>query len=229
MGQSRIPFGRALGREGNFQSRTDNLFTESDTTPDVTFGSLFFENNTSATVITHFDLSSPSTAGTFWSQFEGKLIDVYFLGGSTTIANAGQIRLAGTDNLFLPDQTLSLVYHNSSWIEVARSRNTRSEVTTFTVAGASVSLNVNDVSLAIINATAATTIVSLSGGQVGQQVTLVRAPLTSGTGITIDATGNLSFAGTASFVMTSGGGATRAYTFVRVDSNWALTSPVGIP
>ena len=92
MGDFRI-YNLALGRQNNFFARTDNVFSQSDTTPDVTNGIVWFSNNTSNTTITGFDLSSTSQAGNNAGNFEGKVIRVFFLDGSTRLANAAPLYL----------------------------------------------------------------------------------------------------------------------------------------
>lgn len=123
MGDFRIPYGFALGRLNNFFAKTDGLFAESDATPDVTNGSLFFSNNTSNTTITNFDLTSVSGAASIAGLFEGKVITVMFLDGSTRLANAAPLYLAGSNGLQGAGNIISLLYHNSGWYETSRNYN----------------------------------------------------------------------------------------------------------
>ena len=122
MGDFRIPYGMALGKYNNFFATTSNVFSESDVTPDVTLGSLFFSNNTSNTTITNFDVTGFG-AGSQAGQFEGKVIEVVFLDGSTRLANASPLILAGSNGLQGANNSIRLAYHNSSWIELNRSYN----------------------------------------------------------------------------------------------------------
>lgn len=122
MGESRFT-NLALGKYNNFFATTANVFAEADTTPDVTNGVLFFSNNTTNTVITHFDLTSTSQAGNNAGAFEGKVIKVVFLDDSTGLANAANLKLASSDGLQGANNAIELVYHNSAWIEFSRSVN----------------------------------------------------------------------------------------------------------
>ena len=116
-------YNMALGRLNNFFVRTDNLFAESDTTPDVTQGVVFFSNNTSNTTITNFDLTSVSQMGNNAGAFEGKKIHVFFIDGSTRLVNGGPLVLASSNGLQGTNAYIELLYHNSSWIETGRSYN----------------------------------------------------------------------------------------------------------
>ena len=137
MGDSRFT-SIGWGKYANFSSRTDNLFAQGDTTPDVTNGVLFFTNNTTNTAITNFDLSTVGpingqSKGTFWQEFEGKEIKVFLLDDSTRLVNGGRLVLQGSNGLQGPNNFISLIYHNSSWIETGRSYN-QSNVITFSSA-----------------------------------------------------------------------------------------------
>jgi hypothetical protein len=110
--------GVARGPYANFFTRTDNLFSQSDATPDVTLGNLWYSANTSATTITNFDLSY--VCGPNYAQhFEGKEITVWLLDSNTTIqGNNSSIYLAGTDAALVGANTLvRFLYHNSAWYE----------------------------------------------------------------------------------------------------------------
>ena len=122
------------GKYNNFAARTDGLFSEADTTPDVSNGVLFYSNNTTDTVITHFDLSVPGGgAGSNAGAFEGKEIKVFLLDDSTRLVNGARLSLAGSNGLQGPNNFISLIYHNSSWLETGRSYN-QSNVITFSSA-----------------------------------------------------------------------------------------------
>ncbi len=173
MGPTRFPYGLALGFANNF--RTVQNTTAGDisgnTTPDVTIGGLFYTNNTSPLTITNFLLQD--TANRLGS-YEGKIIRVFFLDTGTQLANAGALFLSGTNNLIGANNSIELMFSRGSWFEMDRSYVTRSEITTF-VTNAQSSLNVDNVRVAILNNTGATTnkIIGLSGGQVGQEVTFM--------------------------------------------------------
>ena len=134
MGDTRFRDGLALGRFANFFARSDNVFGQADATPDVTLGNLFFSNNTSNTTITHFNLTTvgPIPGGAaienFAQQYEGKIIHCIFLDDSTRLVNGGRLILASSDGLQGLNNAISLIYHNSAWIELYRSYNQSSVV-----------------------------------------------------------------------------------------------------
>src|SRR3990167_9507866 len=124
----------ALGKYNNFAANTAGLFSENDTTPDVTNGVLFYSNNTTTTTITHFDLSVPGGgAGSNAGAFEGKVIKVIFIDSNTRLVNGGNLRLASSNGLQGPNNTIEMLYHNSAWTEFSRSYN-QSNVITFSSA-----------------------------------------------------------------------------------------------
>lgn len=219
----RIPYGFARGPMNNFYVRTDNLFTSGDATPDVTIGNLWYTNNTSAITITDFDLSDVANGGSIAPKFEGKEFTVYFTDNNTTIANNSRIILSTSAQTFAANQNLSFLYHNSAWVETARSRNNSTgDVQTFSIAG-SASFTATDVKLAILVGTATPVgIKSISGGTVGQTITLFQNN-TSGITMQIDTGGNLFIPGTSTIIMNASG----AYTFTKVDgTRWIMERPV---
>ena len=123
MGDTRFRDGLAFGPYSNFFATSANVFTQADTTPDVTNGNLFYSNNTTNTTITHFDLTSVNTGGTWSQQFQGKVIRVLFLDDSTRLVNGGRLVLASSDGLQGASNSIELMYHNSSWYEWSRSYN----------------------------------------------------------------------------------------------------------
>ena len=177
MGPTRFPYGVGVGFDNNFAYRgtTANLITQSDATPDVTVGSLFYTNNTDNTTITHFDLQDYANRA---ASYEGKIITVFFLDNSTRLANAGRLFLAGTNDLLSRDATsihgLTLMFSRSGWYELQRHIPNRNEVLTLAI-NANSSADVNDVRLLILNNTGGTTtaLIALSGGQVGQIVSVI--------------------------------------------------------
>ena len=123
MGDFRINYGRALGRMNNFYARTDGLAAVGDTTPDVTDIGLLYTNNTSNTSISYFDVRSPQGNNTQRGWFEGKELRVIFLDDSTTLVRSNQMLIDGGNATFGQNAVLDLIFHNSAWIEVARSEN----------------------------------------------------------------------------------------------------------
>src|SRR3990167_4222905 len=131
MGDTRYKGGLAYGPYANFFATTANVFSQAAATPDVTNGNLFFSNNTSTTIITNFDLQAPpgDTSATYHQQYEGKVIRVIFLDNSTSLANASPLVLATSDNIQGANNSIELLYHNSSWIEFSRSQNQSNFIT----------------------------------------------------------------------------------------------------
>ena len=140
MHDTRFKNGLAFGPYANFFANTANVFSQADATPDVSMGNLFFSNNTSNTTITHFDLQAPpgDTSPTYHQVYEGKAIRVIFLDDSTRLVNGGRLVLTGSEGLQGANNSIELLYHNSSWIEFNRSYNNNNvqEIT-------SASLNLN--------------------------------------------------------------------------------------
>lgn len=197
---TRWPFGIALGFENQFNNYgkggigqqtgtqqyecvTAGLLAQMSTAPDISFGSLFYTNNTGATTITNFTqtwtgrsgaLTAAGQTDTSGPPPEGKLITIIFLDNSTQLANNANLVLAGTNNLLGTTNAITLLGSNGRWIEIARSYNNTTEVTTF-VTNAQSSLNMNGVRVAMLNNTGSTTntIIGLSGGQIGQEVTFM--------------------------------------------------------
>lgn len=215
MGDFRIKYGSALGPYANFFARTDNTFAVADTTPDVTDGSLFYTINTSTTVITHFDLSLGGGGGASnASAFEGKYIRVVFLDGSTTVANAGRLILSDTANNFPVNSSLDLVYHNSSWFEVARSINDTSKVVSLTFAGTgAATVTQNTVTVLLVPTATTTVLAGISGGYIGQTVALMQN--TNGITMQVVTQPNFMQTGTSAFVANASG----VYYYTKVDAN----------
>lgn len=244
---TRFPFGLALGFENQFNNYgkggsnaqgalpagtqyeqvTAGLLAQASTAPDISFGSLFYTNNTTNTVINDFKQTwtgraSSLTAGgqtdTSGPPPEGKLITVIFLDNSTQLVNAGNLILNGTDNLLGINHSITLLGSNGKWYEIARSKNNTSEVSSFTI-GSAASINVNDLRVATVIGTAATSIVrSFSGGQVGQVVYLMSAG-SSGVNHFVDTGGNITLITTNMYAINASG----VYEFVkRNNTTWSM-------
>lgn len=198
MGDLRIVYGLAYGRQNNFytiwQGKTDGLFAQGDTSPDVTKGYLFYSNNSGATTITDFDLSHPSgTSAAISGLYEGKSIVVFFLDSNTTVAGS-RVYLNGTDNTFNRNSILELVYHNSGWYEMNRS-NVYSVQKPANIAG-NMSLDANYVSSYLLQVTGGSPVVlSISNGVVGQRLVLMNG--NSSATIAISTAGNIVFSTSA--------------------------------
>lgn len=183
MGDARIVYGLALGKQGNWyqtwQSRTHGILGQADTTPDVTNGVLFYSANTSATTISNFDLSapgSPNTGGNLAPLFEGKVIKVFFTDSVTTISGS-RIYLASTNNTFNSNSWLGLVYHNSAWYETERSQvaglNVSQKITRVGAANEALTVTSQDYMLVVVPTAAGAIVSGISGGYVGQRILLV--------------------------------------------------------
>lgn len=229
-GPTRWPYGQGIGFVNQFNSyggpsggvgslSTAGLFTQSDTTPDVSIGDLFVANNTGATVITYFDLIN---YGVKQAEYSGKLIRVMVLDqGSTSFANAGQMFLKGTDNLATNANTPFAIYEfvqfNSSWYQYSDSRVNRGEVSTALLTTAS-SYNVDGVKVLLLNNTGSVTrpISAFSGGQVGQ---VIQVSQVGSNAVRFLASATLILAATNSFVMNASG----LYQFVKTTgTEWRL-------
>ncbi len=182
MGPTRFPYGKGLGFVNNFFSNkllpignTAVVGTAGDisgqTAPDVTLGELFYTNNTGALTITNFVLQDTANR---LASYEGKVIRVFFLDANTQLANASPLVLSTTNNLLGANNTIELMQSRGSWFELNRSYDNTSDITNF-ITNAQSSLNVNGVRVALLNNTGSTTnsIIALSGGQVGQEVSFM--------------------------------------------------------
>lgn len=202
MSDFRIRYGSAFGPYGTASSVSGAMsFAIDDTTPDVSLGTFFRTANTGATTITYFDVREPQ--GNTSTQHNGKWFALLAADNLTTIANAGQIFRNGTGAALTSGQVVSFVYFNSAWYEQGSTPDAggRETVKSITVAGAALAPNVAGVRLLIVTNTAASTILGLSGGVVGQEVTVMKATAAAGTGLTIQGAANLFLAGTTAFVM----------------------------
>lgn len=173
MSQTRWPYGTALGFANHFrtvQGTTAGLFAEGDTTPDVTVGDLFYTNNTSATQIVHFDLQRYAEKS---ADYEGKVISVFFIDNSTEIANAVQVNMATSDNRTGAGTITQFMYSRSAWYQLGGSRNSQNAARNLTI-GSSTVLNADDTSTFLLTGTADTSVIQhISGGYVGQVITLM--------------------------------------------------------
>lgn len=182
MGDMRVRYGLAFGRQNNFYAGipgqkgylagTDGLLAQANTAPDVTNGVVFYTNNSAATTIKDFSLQHPSVgAGNVAGLYEGKDIKIVFLDSNTTVAGS-RIYLSSTDNLFNARSYLELFYHASAWYELNRN-NFYNDFVSIT-AGNSFGLNTQGNRSFVIQGSGATiTLQSLSGGVFGQRVVVM--------------------------------------------------------
>lgn len=247
---TRFPYGIGLGFENQFNSygyathkgthqagaqdftnTTAGLLAQASTAPDVSLGSLFYTNNTGATVISQFRHFQQGRSGALQAsgQYdttspppEGKLIRVFFLDSNTSYAQGGSggvgnIILTSSDNGVGANTICDFMASNGSWYQIGLpSRpSTGMGVATFTGAGTT-SISASNVSLEVFQGTAGTTIQSISGGQVGQSLVLLNN--TGGITLTINTAGNILIPGTNALVVPLNGN----YTFTRFGNNWFL-------
>ena len=210
MSDFRIHYGSAVGPYGNAAAGSGEFtFTSGDTTPDVTSGTFFITNNTSATTITYFDVLGPG--GVVSTAHHGKLLKIFVQDNNTTFANAAQLFLASTGGVVGSGRVLNFVYFNSGWYEDgAGSAVAREEVKSVTITGASAAPNVTNTRVLIVSNTGGGSITGLSGGAVGQAVYLMKNIVAAGSAITLTGGPDFLLAGTASLVMS----ASSSYLFV---------------
>jgi len=224
-GPFRQPYGSAMGFANHFQfsvapavSGTAGLITSGDTTPDVTVGDLFVANNTSATVISYFDLQNYAYKA---SDYQGKMIRVMVVdNGSTSFANAGQMYTQGTGLATIGTMPAfyTFVQFNSSWYQTDVSKMNRSQVQALTLGSAS-AINVDGTNFLTVTGTAATSyILSFSGGFIGQTV-VVNAVGTGGVNHYVTDNGNIAIAGTGDYCLNVSG----TYQFTKISSTrWSM-------
>ena len=230
MGDFRISYGKALGKQNNFFARTDGLSAQADTTPDVTDIGLLYTNNTTTTVITYFDLRSPQGTPQV-GLFEGKELSVIFLDDSTSLARTAQMVISGTDGAQGANNVVNFIYHNSSWIETGRSINVNNIVnaTSASLGVAGVVNVVGGVSVIRLNGTTGSNNIlrrAINGAQ-GQILTIV-ANSVSDSLVIVNSAASDTFVST-----TSGSGATQfrlmssgAISFIRNNTKWLEIRPI---
>ena len=200
MGDFRVRYGSAIGPYGTASAISGGMqLAIDDTTPDVTDGTFFLAANTGATTISYFDVRGPG--GVVSTAHTGKRITVLAQNNLTTIPNAGQIFRSSTGAALTSGQTITFVYFGSAWYEESHSELGRQEVRTDTVAGAALAPNVAGVHVLLVTNTAASTIVGISGGVIGQELWIGKSIVAAGTGLTIQGAANLMLANTTAFVM----------------------------
>lgn len=222
----RQPYGQAIGFTNQFKfsngpvvSGTAGLFTSGDTTPDVTLGELFIANNTSATVISYFDMQGYAYKS---ADYSGKQITVMIIdNGSTSFANAGQLYLQNTGAATIGTQPafFKFVHFNSAWYEIESSKINRTvNQLAFTLGSAS-AINVDGTSFLTVTGTAATSyILAFSGGYIGQTV-IVNAVGTSGVNHYVTDNGNIAIAGTGDYALNVSG----TYQFTKITATrWSM-------
>ncbi len=154
----------ALGKYNNFKARTDGLIAEADTTPDVSMYSLLYANNSSNVAITDFDNGS-----------EGQIIYIINVGSDLSFSKSATILVADSSNLVKNDN-ISFVKHASAWYELSRSHSAASSVQyaiELSANNASIVGGVANSRVLVIHNSGTTILTGLSGGYVGQVLTIV--------------------------------------------------------
>ena len=217
MSDFRIRYGLALGPYGTLSTTSaNNTFASGDTTPDVSLGTFFLTNNTSATVYTFFD--GIQQGGVVGAE-EGKLIVIRTQDANTTLVNGGRLFLAESGGALRSGAVIGLVHSNSAWYEVFRSGNQQGVITAQNIAG-TMAPNVDGVQTLVLSGTAAGgIIVSFSGGVMGQIVSVVQ---NSGQAVNFTTGGNIRLANTSDLIVNISG----AYQFIkRADNVWSVFAP----
>ena len=97
----------ALGKEKNFQARTDGLITSGDTTPDVSLHSLLYSDST-------------NTIAFFDNAVEGQIIHVVNLANERLTFTGAQIKV-GNSSSMVENECVTFIHHNSAFYELSRS------------------------------------------------------------------------------------------------------------
>lgn len=248
---TRYPFGLALGHENQFNSYgrgggatpnplpagiqyeqvTAGLLAQANTAPDISMGSLFYTNNTGATVISQFRSFQNGRAGALQVSGqidstspppEGKIIRVFFLDGNTSYAQGGSggvgnIILTSSDNGIGANTVCDFMASNGSWFQIGNPSRPSAGMGIATFVGAgTASFNASNVTTEVFQGTGTTVLFSISGGQVGQSVILLNN--TAGITLNISTGGNILIPGTNAVVVPANGN----YTFTRFGNNWFL-------
>jgi len=187
----RIKYGKAVGPLNNFYARTDGTFSDTDTTPDVTNGCLFYTLATNTATITNFDLAATAGAGNAAGLFEGKEIRLVFGGSGTTLAPSARLLLTNTDSLFDTGDVINFMYHTSAWYETSRA-NDQSQYSNITdvLEGGSDGITVTRYTknVGLSGVSAANVLKSISGGATFQSVNLYK---TGSNPISVSTSGNI--------------------------------------
>jgi len=152
----------ALGKLNNFHARTDGLIAEADTTPDVSMYSLLYANNSSNISITDFDNGS-----------EGQILYIINVGSDLSFTRSTTMLVSDSSNLTKND-SISFINHNSAWYELSRSAAGNSTIKyAAQLASDNAYVDVTGAKVLVINNSGTTILAGLSGGYVGQVLTVV--------------------------------------------------------
>ena len=206
MGPTRFPQGRAMGFVNQFNYRGTTAGDISGLTqPNVTLGELFYTNNTGIVTITDFLLDDTANR---LVNYEGKTIRVFCLDSATQVNNSGTIFLADTGNI-TANGSIDFMFSRGNWYETSRSYTSRNVTITARV-GSAVSVNIdNGTKILLFQSTsAASQLKALSGGYVGQTITVLSPAALNSGGITafVMSGGNIIFPGTNMFAVQTNAG-----------------------
>ena len=151
----------ALGKLNNFKARTDGLIAEADSSPDVSLTSLLYSNNSSTLVIQDFDGGS-----------EGQIIHLINVGSNVSFLR-GSLLVIDSSNLQTND-SITFVKHLTSWYELTRSACGNLAVKfAAQLAADNAYVDVTNANVLVISNSGATILTGLSGGYIGQILTIV--------------------------------------------------------
>lgn len=160
MGKSRF-YSLALGKELNFQARTDGLITQADTTPSVGIFSLLYSD--SANTITYLDDGA-----------EGQVAVIMNIAASDILTlSGGQMKMA-TSAPLLANESVTLLNHNSAWYEIARGSKITAEGGVVTAAYGDSSPSVRGAAVLVLPSTTKLLITALDDGYDGQRLTIIK-------------------------------------------------------
>lgn len=149
----------ALGKENNFQARTDGLISAGDTTPSVDLWSLLYANTGGDLAITYFDDST-----------EGQIVHLVNLGAGGVSFIGAQLVVADSADL-AQNSTITFINHNSAFYELGRSQNNGTTVKTITTSDTTPS--VKGATLIKFTTDSALTVTSFDDGYPGQIITVM--------------------------------------------------------
>ena len=152
----------ALGKLNNFYARTDGLIAEADTTPDVSMYSLLYANNSSNVAITDFDNGS-----------EGQILHIINVGSDLSFARSTSLLVQDSSNLTKNDN-IAFIKHASAWYELSRSNAANSAIKySAELPANNAYVDITNAQVLVINNSGTTILTGLSGGYVGQVLTIV--------------------------------------------------------
>lgn len=148
----------ALGREKNFNARTDGLIAAADTTPDVSLYSLLYN-------------SSTNTISYFHNAVEGQIIHVINLVDEQLLFSGAQMKVSDSAGLWNATDNITFISHNSSFYEISRSASGGSRVVT--AAAGDNTPSVKGAEVLVLNSAGLYQISDLDDAHEGQKLTIL--------------------------------------------------------